>query len=103
MSDRKVEPELAALSPCPNAIGSRGEADLPRSAAGLLNAADTSVTSECDGSVKFREIRREKAILGHFGWSGGIRVGWGVSEVREAFVTTLKARSTGEPVLSERC
>jgi hypothetical protein len=54
MSDRKVEPELPALSPCPSALGSRGEADLPRSAAGLLNAANLSLADECDGNVKFR-------------------------------------------------
>ena len=37
---------------CPSELGTREAADLPRSAAGLQNAAKHSLASQCDGRVE---------------------------------------------------
>jgi hypothetical protein len=65
-TQRQVKVQTAALSPCPSALGSLGEADLPRSAQDLQNAAEPP---------------------------GRVWVGWGVSEAVEGFVTSLAGGS----------
>jgi hypothetical protein len=60
-TQRQVRVQTAALSPCPSALGSLGEADLPRSA-------------------RTCRTQRSRPEVGS---------GWGVSEAVEAFVTTL--------------
>lgn len=53
----------------------------------LQNAANASLAIECDGSVKFARLVTE-ADSTAFRLLGGVRVGSGVSEVREAFCTS---------------
>ena len=64
-----------------------GKPTFPDQQQDLQNAAGFSLASECDGSVKFARLVVETdsgAIwLTEVDW-----VGWGVSEVQTAFVTT---------------
>jgi len=56
-----------------------------------MNAAShQSVTSECDGGVKFARLVME-ADSAAIWLRDGVRVGWGVSEAQAAFVTTLES------------
>lgn len=57
----------------------------------LQNAAGFSLASECDGSVKFAR----QAVEADFGRlaTGGLQVGYGVSEATAALVTTQKPLS----------
>jgi len=54
----------------------------------LQNAAKHSLARECDGDVKFPGLSVE-ADLRRFGCREWVQVGWCVSEVLAAFVTTL--------------
>jgi hypothetical protein len=54
----------------------------------LQNAADFSLASECDGSVKVPRLPME-ADSGAIRLPDGVQVGWGVSEVMAAFVASL--------------
>ena len=66
-----------------------GKLTFPDQQQDLQNAADFSLASECDGSVKFAR-QAEEADSGAIRLPDGVRVGWGVSEALEAFVTTPK-------------
>ena len=68
-----------------------GKLTFPDQQQDLQNAADFSVASECDGSVKFARLSVKVDSAGF--WSpGGVWVGWSVSEVRAAFVTSFPRR-----------
>ena len=70
-----------------------GKPTFPDQQQDLQNAAAFSVASECDGSVTFGKLAVE-AYSGRFGCPDGVWVGWGVSQVQAAFVTTLAVPSS---------
>jgi hypothetical protein len=65
-----------------------GKPTFPDQQQDLQNAAESRVTSECDGSVKFLQTRLESRS-GAFRLPDGVQVGLGISQVREGFCTTL--------------
>ena len=63
----------------------------------LQNAAGFSVGGECDGSVKFprRAVKADSAAIR---LPDGVWVGWSVSEVQVAFVTTSNGGAQSFPL-----
>lgn len=86
----QVVPSLqsVALSPAPLRLVPVGKPTFPDQQHDLQNAAGFSLAIECEWSVKFARLGVKVDSAGF--WSpGGVWVGWSVSEVRAAFVTSL--------------
>lgn len=69
-----------------------GKPTFPDQQQDLQNAADFSLASECDGSVKFGRLAVE-ANSRAIGLPEGVWGGCGVSEAQEGFLTTQKPLS----------
>jgi hypothetical protein len=63
-----------------------GKLTFPDQQQDLQNAAEFSLASECDRGVKVPRLPVEADWGGSL--PGGVQVGWGVSEVQAAFVTS---------------
>ena len=87
--------QTAALSPCPSALGSLGEADLSRSARtcrtqrSYLQGLGAALMCGIHFPMGGLGITREEADSTAIGLPGGVGVGWGVPKVLVAFVTSL--------------